>query len=70
MRDISLKAVQELLGHASLAMTMRYAHLSKDKLQEAVSVLNDLGIDTKLTQKPISAPKLEGADKLTVANPL
>ncbi len=70
MRDISLKAVQELLGHASLVMTMRYAHLSKGKLKAAVSVLNDLGLDTKMTQKPNYAPKLEGADKLAVANPL
>lgn len=43
MKGVSLKAVQELLGHADLTMTMRYAHLSKAHLQEAVAVLNNLG---------------------------
>jgi site-specific recombinase XerD len=28
MRGVSLKELQELLGHASLTMTMRYAHLA------------------------------------------
>jgi site-specific recombinase XerD len=43
MNGIGLKAVQELLGHADLSMTMRYAHLSQEHLQDAVTVLNGLG---------------------------
>jgi hypothetical protein len=35
-----LKAVQELLGHATIEMTMRYAHLSPDARRDAVSVLD------------------------------
>lgn len=42
MRGIGLRAVQELLGHADLKMTMRYAHLSKGHLREAVAVLDNL----------------------------
>src|SRR4030042_3734162 len=42
MRGASLKAVQELLGHASLAMTMRYAHLSHEHLKDSVNLLNDM----------------------------
>ena len=30
MRGAPMKAVQELLGHATIEMTMRYAHLSPD----------------------------------------
>ena len=40
MRGVPLKAVQELLGHASIEMTMRYAHLSPDARREAVKVLD------------------------------
>jgi len=39
MRGVTLKAVQELLGHASMDMTMRYAHLSPDVRRSAVDVL-------------------------------
>nr|WP_244157986.1 hypothetical protein [Pseudomonas guguanensis] len=28
--------LQKILGHSSLAMTMRYAHLAPDHLQDAV----------------------------------
>ena len=42
MKGAGLKAVQELLGHASLAMTMRYAHLSHEHLKDSVNLLNDL----------------------------
>ena len=39
MRGVGLRVVQELLGHATLEMTMRYAHLSPDHKAEAVQVL-------------------------------
>jgi hypothetical protein len=40
MRGVPLKAVQELLGHASMEMTMRYSHLSPDVRRDAVRVLD------------------------------
>jgi hypothetical protein len=42
MREVTLKELQELLGHASLAMTMRYAHLAPEHLGTAVSRLERL----------------------------
>ena len=36
----ALKEVQELLGHESIAVTMRYAHLAPGRMREAVAVLD------------------------------
>ena len=40
MRGASLKAVQELLGHATMEMTMRYAHLTPEVRRDAVELLD------------------------------
>jgi site-specific recombinase XerD len=40
MAGVSLRAVQELLGHKAIKMTMRYSHLSSQHLQEAVGLLS------------------------------
>jgi integrase len=42
MKGVALKVVQELLGHATIDMTMRYAHLSPQVRREAVHVLDRL----------------------------
>lgn len=34
----NILALQKILGHANLVMTMRYAHLSPERLQEAVQL--------------------------------
>jgi integrase len=40
MKGVPLKVVQELLGHASIEMTMRYAHLSPAVNRDAVGLLD------------------------------
>lgn len=40
MKGATLKAVQELLGHASIEMTMRYAHLSPVSKKRAIHLLD------------------------------
>jgi integrase len=42
MKGGTLKEVQELLGHKSMTMTLRYAHLSQDHKKKAVNLLNGL----------------------------
>lgn len=39
-KGVSLYQVQKLLGHSNIKMTMRYAHLSNQALQDAVGVLD------------------------------
>ena len=40
MRGAQMKTVQELLGHATMEMTMRYAHLAPRVRREAVNLLD------------------------------
>ena len=40
-KGVSLYEVQKLLGHKTLAMTMRYVHLAPDNLRTAINSLND-----------------------------
>lgn len=40
MRGVPLKAIQELLGHSTIDMTMRYAHLSPSVCHDAVERLD------------------------------
>ena len=47
MRGGSLKDVQELLGHKTMAMTLRYAHLSQEHKKKAVNLLNGLTSSVK-----------------------
>lgn len=40
MNGVDIKTVQELLGHASLTMTMKYAHLAPDHRARAIKILD------------------------------
>jgi integrase len=39
MRGVDLPTVKDLLGHKTIAMTLRYTHLSSDHKQRAMSTL-------------------------------
>ena len=67
MRGVDLRTVQELLGHATLTMTMRYAHLAPEHKAKAVRVLDaayrsDTPSDTPATDSQQATTKpLESA---------
>jgi len=42
LRGGSLKDIQELLGHKTMTMTLRYAHLTQEHKKRAVNLLNGL----------------------------
>ena len=42
MRGGTLRALQKILGHKTLQMTMRYSHLSREFAREEIQVMNGL----------------------------
>ena len=51
MKGIDITTVSRLLGHKSLTMTLRYAHLAPSHLANAVSVLDSALNKNEVTQK-------------------
>jgi integrase len=51
MRGTDMRTVQELMGHETIDMTQRYAHLSPQHLRAAVQRLNKLELTPLLTPK-------------------
>ncbi len=53
MRGVDLVTVKELLGHKSIDMTLRYAHLSPSHKRFAVEVLegDSAEVDPNLAQR-------------------
>ncbi|GHD43490.1 Site-specific recombinase XerD [Marinobacter persicus] len=49
MNGGNILALQKILGHSSIAMTMRYAHLAPDHLEEAVTLNPMCSVDVSLT---------------------
>ena len=48
MKGGTLKDVQELLGHKTMTMTLRYAHLAQEHKKKAVNLPNGLTASTSV----------------------
>jgi Phage integrase family len=60
MQGTPLRTVQELLGHADIRMTIRYAHLSPSHLAEAVTAIEALGCESAVEGDQNLAGKTSG----------
>jgi hypothetical protein len=47
MKGVDLRTVQELAGHKTIAMTVRYAHLAPEHNQAAIERLDPVEIKTR-----------------------
>lgn len=54
--------LQKILGHQTIAMTMRYAHLSPDHLADAIRFAPKIGVDKKWTDSEFQERKTQIAD--------
>ena len=45
------KTIQELMGHTTFEMTMRYTHFSSEQKQVAIALLEEVTTDRKQAQK-------------------
>ena len=48
---VALSEVRDLLGHSTVAMTERYAHLAPERIRAAVAVLDKIGADGEMRKK-------------------
>jgi integrase len=55
MAGVDIRTVQELAGHASIVMTMRYAHLTPDHKQQAMEKLEQAFPSTSPATSPATA---------------
>jgi integrase len=66
MKGVDLRTVQELLGHKTLTMTLRYAHLSPAHQLEAVKRLDEpTGTSPKEPEQTAPNPSASSAESST-----
>jgi site-specific recombinase XerD len=61
MAGVSLRTLAELLGHKTLAMVMRYAHLAPAHLRDAVERIAEAPTDTTTDTRAFSSPGTNAA---------
>jgi len=68
MKGVDLRTVQELMGHKTITMTLRYSHLSPQHQLEAVQRLNPTGTRTDTSLAPASRESQKPLEILEAAS--
>jgi site-specific recombinase XerD len=58
MAGVDIRTIAQLMGHGTIQMSMRYAHLSPDHNQSAVDRLVDFGIKGTPNRTPNKKSKI------------
>ena len=66
MAGVDLYTIKDLLGHSTITMTERYAHLSKTHKENAIAVLNGIADDPTHHQMPVGKNSSHTANKISV----
>ncbi len=61
-RGVPLNTVRDLLGHSTVQMSLRYAHLAPDQRREAVAKLNEKPLLALTLRLPWSGPQSGSSD--------
>jgi site-specific recombinase XerD len=69
MAGVGIRAVQEALGHKSIAMTVRYSHLAPDFMADAVERLVPAEAEASTTEAPIATDTRTDTDALASLEP-
>ncbi len=62
MAGVDLRTVQELMGHKTIAMTLRYVHLAPAHQQEAIERLAQKRTDTRTSTEQKTVVEVQSAD--------
>ena len=69
MRGVPIYDIAKLLGHKSVRMSERYAHLSPAHLRSSIAVLDNIqsssGFSTKSAQNPVSSVSLPSSPSIS-----
>jgi hypothetical protein len=66
MAGVDIRTVQELLGHKTIAMTVRYSHLAPKHTLAAVERLDALRVEATDTTTDTSASRVSGAEVIVL----
>jgi site-specific recombinase XerD len=66
MAGVNLKAVQEIMGHRTIAMTMRYSHLKPNHLESAMESIASGSVAAEMATRLKADEPLTGQSEVSI----